>query len=262
MKKIILFASLLFFISALGFPATVKVKSPNAPNTKWRSGHTENIEWEATGLSSSDKLKITLWNEDVLVGVIKSDVSPTPAFYSWNVGDYVGGTAAIGSGYYIKIKIEGQASSDMSDHPFEILLDFKHIILKAYPIFLKVLPDLVVTVTYELTPAHPEGYNVSHFHIKVKNIGQGPSDKTTNVGAKLLNWGPTGAAKLSGYDAWWPETVPILAAGGEFNYDRTFNFRAPNYYEIEAWVDSEQKVGETSVGEGNNHFSTGKFKVQ
>ena len=61
------------------------------------------------------------------IGVIKASipVTPTQQFYSysWRVGDYYGGTAILGGGYKILVKIVTPAksrSSDLSDSAFVI----------------------------------------------------------------------------------------------------------------------------------------------
>jgi len=269
MKKALLFISIVVLLSG-GLPATtpsIEVTKPDAPNTSWEIGSMQNIEWTTNGLPASARLRISLVKGNTNLGVIADDVAKNASPFSWKVGDYQGGSATIGTDYYIKIKQIGAAVTDRSDNPFRIRLKYLQIkpLAQIRPIpkrmVLTFLPDLTGKVTYELAPHHPEGYNVSHFHFTVTNTGLGPTKNSTNVGAKLINYGPDGTTRLSGHDAWWPATVPILAPGESFTYHGTFNFRAPNYYAVEAWVDSEGKVEETGTGETNNRFDTAKFKV-
>jgi|GEM_PF-5738921 len=263
MKKTLnIFIVLLLLGGTILMGASITVSKPNSPDLKWEIGSSQTIEWTTSGLSGSDRLRVVLMQGTNKIGTIADNVAFNASPLPWKVGDYMGGKALIGLNYFIKIKQIGADVTGKNVHPFQIQLKF--MLIK--PIFKKMikftfLPDLTGTITYTLAPHHPEGYNESTFTITVTNTGPGPTQRSTNVGAKLLNFGPDGTHQLAGHDAWWPATVPILQPGGTFTYTETFNFRAPNYYQVVGWVDSEGKVEETGTGETNNSFNTVKFKV-
>lgn len=102
---------------AISAPASITVTSPNG-SENWANGSTQNITWNAVGLSGN--VKITLWKNGVSVGTIANSIDPTLGSYSWTVGRYIGGTASAGTGYAIKIKEIGTAVADMSNATFTI----------------------------------------------------------------------------------------------------------------------------------------------
>ncbi len=101
----------------IGPAPTITLSSPNG-GENWWIGETQNITWTGSGISGS--LKITLWKDGVLVGIIVSGLEPSINSHSWNVGDYIGGTAAPGTGYTIKVKEQGTTVLDESDTSFTI----------------------------------------------------------------------------------------------------------------------------------------------
>lgn len=98
-------------------PPMITVLSPNG-SENWQIGTNQNITWDADCLTAV--LKITLWKDKVKVGVIAKNIPPEAGSYSWQVGQYSGGTAAAGTGYAIKIKEMGTAVSDASDEAFTL----------------------------------------------------------------------------------------------------------------------------------------------
>ncbi|MCK4761740.1 MAG: hypothetical protein KAW12_06025, partial [Candidatus Aminicenantes bacterium] len=95
----------------------IKVTSPDG-GENWQAGSTQNITWAAPGVAGD--LKITLWQNGVLVGTIVAIISPVLGSYSWTVGQHSGGAAAAGSGYTIKIKERDTAISDTGDASFSL----------------------------------------------------------------------------------------------------------------------------------------------
>ena len=95
----------------------ITITSPNG-GENWQAGSIGNINWTASGLS--ENIKITLWQNGLLIGNIATPVDPAPGTYSWTVGQYDGGTAPVGNGYTIKIKEIGTAVADFSDVNFTI----------------------------------------------------------------------------------------------------------------------------------------------
>jgi len=95
----------------------ITVTAPNGGQT-WKIGDAEQITWISGGLTNL--IKITLWKDNVLVGTI-ANVAPAGGSYSWTVGNYIGGTAAPGAGYKIKIKENGTSAADTSDSAFTLI---------------------------------------------------------------------------------------------------------------------------------------------
>jgi hypothetical protein len=104
------------FVAKLG-AASITVISPNGGES-WGPGTVENIEWDDTGLT--DAVSIALFKDGTPVGYIAAAVEAGGSPYVWTVGEYIGGTAAPGSGYTIKIKELSSTTSDTSDAPFTI----------------------------------------------------------------------------------------------------------------------------------------------
>jgi hypothetical protein len=94
------------------------VTSPNGGEI-WLIGATQDITWNVPQ-SFSGNLGIILMKDGVKIGNIALITDPTTRSYSWPVGQYIGGTAAPGTGYTIRIKEIGTANYDVSDGPFEI----------------------------------------------------------------------------------------------------------------------------------------------
>ncbi len=100
---------------------TLSQLTVTAPNggENWARLTTENITWNAANVCGN--LKITLWKDGVLVGVIADNVNPALGIYAWSVGSYTGGTAAVGTGYKIKLKSRTSVTTDDSDASFNII---------------------------------------------------------------------------------------------------------------------------------------------
>jgi hypothetical protein len=99
-------------------PPYLKILSPNG-GENLGLGQPYNITWEGHGLSS--KIKITLWQNGSLIGVIASNYSPTAGSYPWTVGSHIGGVVSTAAGFQIKIKERDTSVSDSSDAPFHIV---------------------------------------------------------------------------------------------------------------------------------------------
>ncbi|MCK4763220.1 MAG: PD40 domain-containing protein [Candidatus Aminicenantes bacterium] len=95
----------------------LEVTSPNGGES-WSSCSTRDITWDCVKITGL--LKITLWKDGVLLGLIAKNVNPSTGYYSWEVGQHSGGAAVPGSGYTVKIKEVGTAVFDDSDAPFTI----------------------------------------------------------------------------------------------------------------------------------------------
>ncbi|MCK4763962.1 MAG: SBBP repeat-containing protein [Candidatus Aminicenantes bacterium] len=95
----------------------ITVTAPNGGES-WQNGTSQNITWNAPGVSGL--LKITLWKDGVSVGVVANDVDPAAGSYTWTVGQHATGTAPEGSGYTIKIREKGTTEVDASDSSFSL----------------------------------------------------------------------------------------------------------------------------------------------
>lgn len=93
------------------------VTAPNGGES-WQIGSTQSITWNAQAVAGN--LKVTLWKDGVLLGVIVNNLDPSSGSYSWTAGQYGAGTAAAGTGYTIKIKEIGTAVADFSDSSFTL----------------------------------------------------------------------------------------------------------------------------------------------
>jgi len=94
------------------------ITSPNGGEI-WNIERFRNITWNILGVSGN--VRLSLWKDGVLVGTIVGSVPVLVLSYSWNVGQYMGGTATTGSGYSIKLDLIGSTVADESDSPFTLV---------------------------------------------------------------------------------------------------------------------------------------------
>ena len=95
----------------------VTLTSPNGGQI-WKSGETMPVTWNSTGVSAN--VKLILIKDGIKVGNIVTDIPVSGGTYSWTVGNYIGGTAAVGTGYKIRVSTMDGVSKDDSDAPFTI----------------------------------------------------------------------------------------------------------------------------------------------
>ncbi len=101
---------------------SITVTSPNGGETL-KPGTSQPITWDCQGISKT--VKITLWQDNVKVGLIASKIAPAPGVYNWTAGFLADGTVVSGgTGYSIKIKEKGVITSDFSDGTFTITPPF------------------------------------------------------------------------------------------------------------------------------------------
>jgi hypothetical protein len=101
-----------------GEVACVSITKPNG-GEHWNRNSQRVIYWSANGCQGN--LKITLWQNGGLIGTIADGVNPVAGSYSWKVGQYIGATAPLGTGYTIKIEDKVSTLVDESDGPFSIV---------------------------------------------------------------------------------------------------------------------------------------------
>lgn len=124
MKKSLWFVLGCLLIGGAAFAQSFTITSPNGGES-WELGKPRNITWTYSGLPNSTLVKLMLWKDGSKVGDIAADIpigSSGSGTYSWTVGNYQGGTAAVGSGYKIRIRdIHNQVEVDQSNQPFAIV---------------------------------------------------------------------------------------------------------------------------------------------
>ncbi|MDY0298181.1 MAG: hypothetical protein RB296_12780 [Acidobacteriota bacterium] len=111
----------LLLATGLSFCQSIKVIQPNSgEKLTLRSDYM--IRWSAAG--TTHPFKITLWKNNLLVGIVASEApagNGTMSF-NWKVGNLEGGAgAAPGPGYSIKVKEKTVPVEDMSDAAFQIM---------------------------------------------------------------------------------------------------------------------------------------------
>jgi len=89
----------------------INISSPEGGES-WELGDIRNISWDSANLSSN--IRIALWQNGTLIGIIAPNLNPDSGNYSWTVGNHSGGIAPIGSDYTIKIKEKGTTVADRS----------------------------------------------------------------------------------------------------------------------------------------------------
>lgn len=99
-------------------PPTLIMTSPNG-GENWIIGSTYNITWNAANVTGL--VRLTLLEDDAIFGPIVSDIDAEAGFYTWTLGKLTNGrTITPGSEYKIKIKLQGEDVSDISDATFNI----------------------------------------------------------------------------------------------------------------------------------------------
>lgn len=117
----IVFGCLLF--GAAAFAQNITVTSPNGGES-WEAGIARNITWTHSGIPADKTVKIMLWKDGAKVGDIANNVpigGSGSGVYSWTVGNYIGGTAASGTGYKVRVRDQNNLYDlDGSNEPFTI----------------------------------------------------------------------------------------------------------------------------------------------
>lgn len=96
---------------------TITVACPN-DDESLLTGTILPITWNAANVTGA--LKITLWKDGALVGIIAHGIDSFKRQYAWTVGVYEGGVAPPGGGYKVKIEETKTGVSDDSDQAFSI----------------------------------------------------------------------------------------------------------------------------------------------
>ena len=142
MKRAFALTVLVLSFAVLTFARQVVVREPNGTE-HWKKGDIHEIKWGCTQCTGTAELHLVRVPQTMslagktatraesqtlyqTLGMIKASIpiNPNTLFYSysWRVGDYIGGSAAVGSGYKVLVKIVTASTtiSDISDTDFVI----------------------------------------------------------------------------------------------------------------------------------------------
>ncbi len=98
-------------------PPGLMVTSPNGGES-WELGEQKPISWTANGITTG--VRLVLFAGGSKLGDIVTGLPPDQGSYLWTVGSHSGGTAGVGSTYFIKVA-DNSGNSDLSDAPFSII---------------------------------------------------------------------------------------------------------------------------------------------
>ena len=107
MKRTAVGLSLIAVLAGLAFGQSIKIAAPKAGDA-WLINSAKTITWTSNGMPASTKVRIVLWKDGVKLGEIAAGVpigSGGAGSWAWaKAGTYIGGTAASGPGYQIRIR--------------------------------------------------------------------------------------------------------------------------------------------------------------
>ena len=104
MKRTVIGLALLFFASGLALPQTIQVTSPKGGEV-WMLNSAKTITWIAKGFPAGTLARLTLLLNGTKVGDIAVKVPIGQGSWNWaKAGTYIGGTAAAGKGYEVRVR--------------------------------------------------------------------------------------------------------------------------------------------------------------
>jgi hypothetical protein len=104
MKRTIIGLSLLLFASGLALSQSIEVTSPKGGEV-WMVGSAKTIIWTAKGFPAGTLARLTLLLNGAKVGDIAVKVPIGQGTWNWEkAGNYIGGTAAAGKGYEVRVR--------------------------------------------------------------------------------------------------------------------------------------------------------------
>jgi hypothetical protein len=120
-KKVLLLITAVAVMAAAVFSQSLTVTAPNGGES-WIIGNTVNITWTSSGVSGL--VRIVLFQGGTAaanrIGNIAEAIPAAGGSYSWTVGAYIGGTAAAGGNYYIRVRSDEASIQDASNAPFTL----------------------------------------------------------------------------------------------------------------------------------------------
>jgi hypothetical protein len=117
MKKSFYFLVLAFFSVNLASAASLTLIQPNGGDLCLGQENYQ-IKWTAVGVN--EKIKLVLFQNNTKIASIAENLDAGGSPYLWKVGKYIGGTAAAGSGYKVRIRTMSNGIDDYSDAPFSL----------------------------------------------------------------------------------------------------------------------------------------------
>jgi hypothetical protein len=96
---------------------SLSLTSPNG-GENWEAGTSRSIAWNTYGYSGN--VHLVLFKNGVKLGNIARDLAASSGSYSWTVGSYIGGTAAAGNDYTVRVTSTDFTIKDDSDAAFAI----------------------------------------------------------------------------------------------------------------------------------------------
>jgi hypothetical protein len=201
----------------------------------WEKGSDKFISWSASNMPANCRL--VLLKDGQVLGVIRDSLppgGPGGSAVPWKVGETLGGSAAAGSGYRIRIQsLDGQ-TSDTSDNPFAIS---QPLIFHPQGQILRpiLLPDLVVCLAWAGTI--PYIYQDRRVSVRVKNAGLGSA--------------PASSFKIyvEGHGDQVVQ-VPALAPQAEFAWSKKYDWKSCGHKTVRVTADVNGQVAESH--ESNN----------
>lgn len=115
----------LFILTTFAYAQTLQLLSPNGGES-WRVGQNKSITWTSSGLPENHAVQLELLHNGSKIGTIRSNISIGAAgetsSWTWRVGTYQGGTAAVDSGYTIRITdMWNRQYTDVSNGTFTLV---------------------------------------------------------------------------------------------------------------------------------------------
>ena len=96
----------------------LEVTSPNG-GENWELGSTQMITWNASGIT--ELVWLSLFKDGANIGSIKGNLDASAGTYTWTVGNLADGTmVSPGSGYTIRVRVQGGGAEDFSNASFTI----------------------------------------------------------------------------------------------------------------------------------------------
>lgn len=104
MKRTALALVLLFSLSVVALAQAIVVTSPKGGES-WALSSAKTVTWTAKGFPANTKARLVLLRDGTKVGDLAVNVPIEQGSWPWaKAGDYVGGTAAAGDGYAVRVR--------------------------------------------------------------------------------------------------------------------------------------------------------------
>ncbi len=117
MKKIVNIVILALFYVSLASAASLTLIQPNGGDLCLGQQNYQ-IKWTAVGVN--EKIKLVLFQNNTKIASIAENLDAGGSPYLWKVGTYIGGTAAAGSGYKVRVRTMSNGIDDYSDASFSL----------------------------------------------------------------------------------------------------------------------------------------------